>query len=255
MLRSQVSNESLHSSCCRITADDGRNNLHRALLAGALSFCIFSTLLVVTAGVACAQQVTGAIVGTVVDPSGAPVQDATVTAKDVERGTSLVTKSNDTGTFNFPNVPVGTYEVKAEAKGFRPVAQKAFTLVLNQTARLNFQLKVGAVTETVEVSAEASLLQTDTSMLGSVVESRTIQALPLSTHNTNQLTLISNAGVITPNLFGFQAAQNTFGTGRPYVNGRTSRSIRLIATARCLPPRGNVCSPAWITSRLVRCKS
>jgi hypothetical protein len=228
MLRSQVSNESLHSSCCRITADDGRNNLHRALLAGALSFCISLALLVVMAGVACAQQVTGAIVGTVVDPNGAPVQGATVTAKDVERGTTLVTQSNDTGTFNFANVPVGTYEVKADAKGFRPVAQKAFTLVLNQTARLNFQLKVGAVTETVEVSAEALLLQTDTSLIGSVVESRTIQALPLSTHNTNQLTLISNAGVITPNLFGFQAAQNTFGTGRPYVNGAREQENNFI---------------------------
>jgi Carboxypeptidase regulatory-like domain/TonB dependent receptor len=228
MLRSQVSTGNVYSSCWRITADDGRRNLHRALMAGVLSLCIFSALLMVMAGVAHAQQVTGAIVGTVVDPSGAPVQGATVTAKDVERGTSLVTQSNDTGTFNLPNVPVGTYEVKAEAKGFRPVAQKAFTLVLNQTARLNFQLKVGAVTETVEVSAAAPLLQTDTSLLGSVVESRTIQALPLSTHNTNQLTLISNAGVITPNLFGFQAAQNTFGTGRPYVNGAREQENNFI---------------------------
>ena len=65
----------------------------------------------------------------------------------------------------------------------------------------------------------APLLQTDTSLLGNLVDSVTVSSLPLSTHNTNQLTLISAPGVITPNLFGFQAAQNSFGTGRPYVNG------------------------------------
>src|SRR4029077_12428209 len=92
-------------------------------------------------------------------------------------------------------------------------------VTLNQAARLNFQLRIGQATETVEVTAVAPLLQTDTSLLGSVVESRTIAQLPRATHNLNQLTLIANAGVITPNLFGFQAAQNSFGTGRPYVNG------------------------------------
>jgi hypothetical protein len=147
------------------------------------------------------------------------VKDAKVTAKDVDRGTLLTTQSNDSGAFTFPVVPVGNYEVKAEAKGFQAAVQPAFTLVLNQTARLNFQLKVGQVTETVEVSAVAPLLQTDTSLLGSVLDNRTIEQLPLSTHNTNQLTLIAHPGVITPNLFGFQAAQNSFGTGRPYVNG------------------------------------
>jgi hypothetical protein len=164
----------------------------------------------------------------VVDPNGAPIQGADVTAKDVERGTTLTTQSNETGAFNFANVPVGSYEVKVQSKGFRPALQKAFTLVLNQTARLNFQLKVGEVTEIIEVTAESPLLQTDTSSLGSVLESRTVQELPLSTHNINQLTLVANAGVITPNLFGFQAAQNTFGTGRPYVNGAREQENNFI---------------------------
>jgi outer membrane receptor protein involved in Fe transport len=185
-------------------------------------------MVVAAVPVAYAQDAGGSITGTVVDPNGAPLQGAAVTARDVERGTTLTTQSNETGSFNFANVPVGTYEVKADAKGFRPLAQKPFALVLNQTARLTFQLKVGAVTETVEVSAEALLLQTDTSLLGSVVDARTIQSLPLSTHNTNQLTLIANAGVITPNLFGFQAAQNTFGTGRPYVNGAREQENNFI---------------------------
>ncbi len=226
MLRSQVLQRSLYSSCCRNTADDGRNNLHRVLLAGALSFCIWTLLAVLP--VAYAQDATGAITGTVVDPNGSSVQGAIVVAKDVERGTTLKTESNDAGAFNFAGVPVGTYEVRAEAKGFRPAMQKAFTLVLNQTARLNFQLKIGGVTETVEVAADTPILQTDTSFVGSVVDAPTIHALPLSTHNTNQLTLVASAGVITPNLFGFQAAQNTFGTGRPYVNGAREQENNFI---------------------------
>jgi hypothetical protein len=172
--------------------------------------------------------VTAAITGTVVDPGGAPINGAKVTAKDVDRGIVQTTESNDTGAFNFPRVPVGTYEVKVEAKGFAAAKQPAFTVVLNQTARLSFQLKIGQVTETVEVTATAPLLQTDASLIGSVIEGRTIEALPLSTHNTNQLTLVTHAGVITPNPFGFQAAQNSFGTGRPYVNGAREQENNFI---------------------------
>ncbi|HKD81251.1 MAG TPA: TonB-dependent receptor [Candidatus Angelobacter sp.] len=166
-----------------------------------------------------AQEVTGAIVGTVSDPSGAAVAGAKVTARDLDRGTTLVTTTNDTGAFNLPRVPIGRYEVKAEAKGFQTSVNPAFEVALNQTVRIGFEMRVGEVSQTVEVSTAAPLLQTDSSLLGSVVESQTIASLPLSTHNTNQLTLVANAGVITPNLFGFQAAQNSFGTGRPYVNG------------------------------------
>src|SRR5262249_4927290 len=86
----------------------------------------------------------------------------------------------------------------------------------------------GQATETIEVSATAPLLQTETSVLGSIVDSKIATDLPLSTHNTNQLTLISAPGVVTPNLFGFQAAQNSFGTGRPYVNGAREQENNFI---------------------------
>jgi hypothetical protein len=198
---------------------------YRALLASALSLCLVIALLALPVA---AQQSTGTIVGTVTDPSGAAVQGATVTAKDVERGTTLTTKSNEDGAFDFPVVPVGSYQVRAEKEGFAAAVQPAFTLVLNQTARFTFQMRVGQRSETVEVVATAPLLQTDTSLLGSIVDSKTATDLPLSTHNTNQLTLISSPGVITPNLFGFQAAQNSFGTGRPYVNGAREQENNFI---------------------------
>jgi hypothetical protein len=200
---------------------------YRALITGVLFSCL-ATALFVAALPAYAQQTTGAIVGTVVDPTGASVKGATVKVTDVERGTVLTKQTNDDGSFDLPSVPVGTYKVTVEASGFQKAAYPQFTLVLNQTARLNVQMKVGQVSETVEVNATAPILQTDTSLLGAIINSRTAENLPLSTHNTNQLTLIAAPGVITPNLFGFMAAQNTFGTGRPYVNGAREQENNFI---------------------------
>jgi len=217
MPRLMISQSGLHSNDCRV-AGVGRTNFHRALTGSVLLLLLASALFLLPS-YTWAQEVTASIVGTVVDPSGAAVSGATITARDLDRGTVLATTTNDAGAFNIPGVPVGKYQVKAEAKGFQTVINQAFTVTLNQTARLNLQLRIGQTTETVEVSAVAPLLQTDTSLLGNLVDSATVTALPLSTHNTNQLTLISAPGVITPNLFGFQAAQNSFGTGRPYVNG------------------------------------
>jgi hypothetical protein len=198
----------------------------RAPIAGVLFLCLVAALLLPLA--AFAQQVTGSIVGTVVDPTSAAVKGATVTAKDVDRGTVLTTHTNDDGAFDLPIVPIGKYEVTVEGQGFQKSVYPPFTLVLNQTARLSFQLRVGQRTETVEVTGAAPILQTDTTLLGNILEAQIAETLPLSTHNTNQLTLIAAPGVITPNLFGFQAAQNSFGTGRPYVNGAREQENNFI---------------------------
>ena len=215
MLRLMISRSGLHSNGCRV-AGVGRTNFYRALTGSVL--LLFLASLVLLPSLAPAQEVTASIVGTVLDPNGAAVSGAAITAKDLDRGTILTTTSNGDGTFNISGVPVGRYEVQATAKGFQSAAN-SFTLTLNQTARLNFQLRVGQTSETVEVLGSAPLLQTDTSLLGNLLDSVAVGSLPLSTHNTNQLTLVTAPGVITPNLFGFQAAQNSFGTGRPYVNG------------------------------------
>ena len=87
-------------------------------------------------------------------------KDATVTAKDTGRGTVWTTKTNDAGVYNLLRVPVGTYELRVSAQGFQTVAYPPFTLVLNQTARIDVQTRVGQVTETVEVTGAAPVLQT-----------------------------------------------------------------------------------------------
>lgn len=216
-----------HSSSPSIVAGAGQIKFHKALALSALFFSLLM-LLIVVAPLLQAQEVTGSIVGTVTDPSGAAISGAKVTAKDVDRGTVLTTTSNGEGAFSIPRVPIGNYQVRAEAKGFQAVVNPTFKLTLNQTVRLNFSMKVGQASETVEVSAAAPLLQTDTTLLGNIIDSQAAVELPLSTRNLNQLTLIAAPGVVTPNLFGFQAAQNTFGTGRPYVNGAREQENNFI---------------------------
>jgi Carboxypeptidase regulatory-like domain/TonB dependent receptor/TonB-dependent Receptor Plug Domain len=164
------------------------------------------------------QQASGTITGSITDPSGAAVTNATVTARDVDRNTVLTTQTNTSGAYNFPQVTVGNIEVTAQATGFSKQVHPAFTLVLNQIARVDFQLTVGQVSQTVEVSTAPPILQTDSTEIGTVVNSSAAVALPLSTRNINQLTLLT-PGVVSPNIFAFQAPQSTFGTGRPYVNG------------------------------------
>jgi hypothetical protein len=164
------------------------------------------------------QQASGTITGSVTDASGAAVANATVTARDVDRGTILTTQTNGSGAYTFPQVTVGNLEVAVQASGFSKEVYPAFTLILNQVARIDFQLKVGNVSQTVEVTAAPPLLQTDSTELGTLLDSSAATALPLSTRNLNQLTLLT-PGVVSPNIFAFQAPQATFGTGRPYVNG------------------------------------
>ena len=88
----------------------------------------------------------------VVDPSGAAVKGATATATDTERGTVWTAPTNDAGVFSLTRLPVGTYTVRVTAPGFQAEIYPAFTLVLNQTASLNFQMKMGKASETVEVT-------------------------------------------------------------------------------------------------------
>jgi hypothetical protein len=169
------------------------------------------------------QQVTGAIQGQVLDPSGAPVVGATVTAKDVDRGTSITTQTNSEGLYNLPRVPVGRYEVRAESKGFTTAVQPQFTLELNQTAKVDFTMKIGQITETVEVTSSAPLLQTETTMLGTVINSTTNEALPLATRNYVQLTLLA-PGSVHPDPSTMTNGSATGGGGRPYVNGNREQA-------------------------------
>jgi hypothetical protein len=189
----------------------------------------FAVILLLVAGISgsltplSAQDVSAAIIGTVTDPSGAPINGAEVTASDADRGTTWTAKTNDSGVYNLPRVPVGNYTVKVTAKGFQTAVRPPFTLVLNQAARLDFQMKLGQVAETVEVTGSAPLLKTETGQLDTVIDSRTNVALPLATRNYIQLTLLA-PGSIHPDPSTVTSPQNIFSAGRPYINGNREQA-------------------------------
>jgi hypothetical protein len=156
-----------------------------------------------------------------------------VVARDVDRGTTYATKTNGDGVFNLQRLPVGTYEIKVTAAGFRTAQQSAVTLVLDQIARFAFQLQVKSVTEVMEVIDQAPTLQTDTAQVGTVIDARTNDNLPLASRNFVQLTLLSpGALTIDPQTMntGSQTSQQIAGNGggRPYINGNREESNNFI---------------------------
>jgi len=177
----------------------------------------------VYAGAVFGQEVTASLTGTVTDQSGAAVAGAKVTAKDALRGTTYSATSGSEGAFYINRIPVGTYDVRVEAQGFQTALQPGITLVLNQTARLEIQLKVGQATQVVEVTSAPPVLQTDAVQVNTIIDSRTNDNLPLATRNYVQLTLLS-PGAVTPNPSSFNNGDNTASGGRPYINGNREQS-------------------------------
>ena len=170
-----------------------------------------------------AQEVTASINGNVTDPSGASVAGAKVTATEQDRGTVWPTTTNGDGAYNFPRLPIGNYQVKVESHGFQAQQQSGIVLQLNQQARVNFELKVGEMSETVTVSEAPPLLQTETTQLSTVIDARTNTQLPLATRNYVQLTLLA-PGTVHPNPSGFANGQTTANSARPYINGNREQS-------------------------------
>jgi len=148
-----------------------------------LTFILAAALLTGLAQFGFAQEATASITGKISDPSGAAVMGATITAKDMDRGTPWTAKSNAEGFYNLAQLPIGRYEVSVEAAGFKTAVHQPFALDLNQTAKIDVALTIGQTSTTIEVSGGAPLLQTETTEVGTVMESAAITALPLETRN------------------------------------------------------------------------
>jgi hypothetical protein len=150
---------------------------------------------------ALAQQETATITGTITDATGAVVRRATVVATNVQTNLSVRTTTDDEGLYVIPSLRPGEYSVSAESTGFRKVIRTAVTLQVAQVARIDIVLQTGAITETVEVVGATSLLETQTSSRGLVIDEKKIVDLPLNGRDYNQLALLS-PGVLpgTPRL-------------------------------------------------------
>src|SRR5580700_3513639 len=169
------------------------------------------------------QEVSAGITGRIADQSGGSIVNAKVAAKDLDRGTDWATTTNEDGIYAFPRIPPGRYELRIEATGFKTYINPEVALEVNQRARVDVRMEVGAITESVEVKGEAPLLQTDTTQVGSVISSKTIEDMPLVSRNPLALTLLT-AGVTTPDPNSFNSGLRSAGGGRPYVNGNREES-------------------------------
>jgi hypothetical protein len=154
-----------------------------------LAMCV-AFILAATAGRAFAQLPTATILGTVHDTSGSVIPGADVAAKNIETGQSRTTVSGEDGSYRFPALPVGNYEVRAELAGFQAIVRSGLALTVGRDAVVNFTLEPGSVQETVSVTAEAPLVNTTSGSLGSLVTEQKVADLPLNGRNYMDLTLM-----------------------------------------------------------------
>jgi hypothetical protein len=144
-----------------------------------------------------AQVDTGSITGTATDASGAVVSGAKVSLTNEGTGATLSTTTGSDGGYTFSPVRIGTYKIDASAQGFKTVSQTKITVDVGANVLVNFKLQPGSVTETVEVTSAAPVLQTQDASVGQVMDTRNVNNLPLNGRNFTFLAQLS-AGVNTP---------------------------------------------------------
>ena len=141
-----------------------------------------------------AQKDTGGLAGTVTDPSGAVVSGAKVSVTDVDRGTTVTTTTNNQGEYVASPLKIGRYTVTIEKSGFQKAVVGPVTVDVQAQPAVNAKLRVGSIAETVTITTQGPQLETETSELGQVQNSHTIETLPLNGRNYAQLALLG-AGV------------------------------------------------------------
>src|SRR6267378_3127857 len=148
---------------------------------------LFALGCVLMANQAAFAQTFGAISGDTRDASGAVVAGAIVTAVNLGTNAARTVTTNEAGDYSFPSLPPGTYTVKVEKPGFKTVIRNQIELQVQQSARVDFEMQVGQVSESIEVRASATLLATENATVGTVIENKRIVELPLNGRNYLQL--------------------------------------------------------------------
>lgn len=144
-----------------------------------------------------AQTATGQITGTVKDASGAVMVGTKVTVSSELTGLKRETTTGDSGNYVFPLLPVGVYSITAEQQGFRQVKRSDIKLNVDQVIRIDLELQVGEVTQTVEVQGTAAAIDSETAAVGHTVSQRQVVDLPLNGRNFLQLLFLGNGAVET----------------------------------------------------------
>ena len=169
-------------------------------------------------GVLSAQQVFGSIVGTVTDPSGGAVVGAKVTITDLDKGTKSETATNESGNYSKGQLIPGDYQVSIESQGFQRVISSRITVQVDQTAKFDASMQVGNVTQEVEVTAAAPLLQADRADVAQTFSAQQIAELPSVGRNLQAFELL-NPGT-APMGWAHASDENPQGSIQMIVNGQ-----------------------------------
>jgi hypothetical protein len=168
-----------------------------------------------------AQFETSEVLGTVHDPSGSPVPNASVTLTNQDTNIEAKTTTNSDGNYDFFNVRVGRYTVAVEASGFSKATATDIDITVGTRQRVDLTMQVGAITESVTVTGAASALETDSSEHGQVISTQAVAELPLNGRNYADLALLSTNAVKSPIAVSFSPS-GTPREGAFNVNGMRS---------------------------------
>jgi hypothetical protein len=162
--------------------------MHRPIASTTLALAVFVVLL--STPVLLSQDATGRVLGSVTDPTGASIAGAKITVINSATGVTRETVTDNEGNFQVLQLPIGTYRVTAEHAGFNKGVTGEEKLLINQSLRFDLRLAVGGVSETVQVEAQVSTVETVSAALGQSVTSRPVVNLPLNGRNVLDLALL-----------------------------------------------------------------
>jgi hypothetical protein len=184
------------------------------------SFLAAVVTTVAISSISLGQANQGSIAGTVTDQTGAVVVNAQIAAKERSTGTTYKTVSSSAGLYRFPNVNIGTYDVKVSSTGFKTVSLTGVVVQVASTAALDVKLNAGAVTETISVNADAPTVQSESSDIGSVVNPKEALELPLVLGSSVQAMRSPEAFVfLIPGTVGYGTASGNGGTFESKISG------------------------------------
>ena len=187
------------------------------------STCVLTAIAILSPISLSAQGTGGRILGRISDPSGAVIAHVKVTATNEATGVSRGAETSEAGEYVFPEVPVGVYTLDFELTGFKKDVRRGVSLDLNQVITLNVVMQIGQAQEVVDVTSEAPLVDTTSTQLGAVMDSKQVSNLPLNSRDTYQLLQLQ------PGVMSTVGSSNTliYGSDSPgavSVNGGRGRA-------------------------------
>ncbi|HZZ14639.1 MAG TPA: carboxypeptidase-like regulatory domain-containing protein, partial [Candidatus Sulfotelmatobacter sp.] len=170
-------------------------------------------------GIAHAQSASASLAGRITDPNKAVIKDATVTVINTETGVRFEGLTNETGTYYVSDLPPGRYRIEVEKLGFKAVIQSGVMLHVQDAVEINFEMTLGSALESVTVEGSSPPLDTESATVGTVVERRKANELPLNGRNVFNLIVLAPSVIPQGSSTGTPVGVNPFGWNNYQVNG------------------------------------